>query len=254
MVGADLPDLVPLALQMPNPVVGPPNPQLTVISGVTNQGSGEAVGFWYDYLYFSTRPVYDSSAIYLAGNSEHNLAAGGALWATNTVQLPVTQSGQFYLLFKADTYSHLAESDEGNNLLAAPFVFQATPADLAPVALQVPATISGPPYPSVTVAWAVTNQGPGTALGYWHDAAWLSTNSVLDGTAQSLGSVFESGPVGVGGTYWSSNTWRLPMVQSGTYYLFVSADVGNLLYEANTNNNTRVATVVFDAGDHAPME
>ncbi len=255
MVGADLPDLAPLALQMPNPVVGPPNPQITVISGVTNQGSGEAVGFWYDYLYFSTRPVYDSSAIYLAGNSEDDLAAGGAHWATNTVQLPVTQSGQFYLLFKADAYDQLAESDEGNNLLAAPFVFQATPADLAPVVLQVPATISGPPYPSVTVAWAVTNQGPGTALGYWYDAAWLSTNSVLDGTAQSLGGVFESGPVAIGGSYWSSNTWRLPMVQSGTYYLFVKTDDGNWLYEANTNNNTRVATVVFDAQppDLAPV-
>ena len=254
-VSADLPDLAPVALQMPNPVVGLPYPNVTVISAVTNQGSAEATGYWYDSLYLSTQPVFDGSASSLYANQEYRLAPGSAQWTTNTLQLPITQSGQYYLLLKSDAYGWITESDETNNVLAVPFTFQATPADLATLALQVPSAVTGPPYPAVTVSWAVTNQGPGAALGYWHDAVWLSTNSVLDGTAQSLASVSESSPMAVGDTYWNSNTWRLPMVQSGTYYLFVTADDGNTLYEANTDNNTQVATVVFNSRppDLAPV-
>jgi hypothetical protein len=40
------------------------------------------------------------------------------------------------------------------------------------------------PNPTVTVTFAVTNQGTGPVTGTWYDRVWFSTNGVLD--AQSV--------------------------------------------------------------------
>lgn len=246
LVHADLPDLAPLSIQMTNPVVGLPNPTVTLISAVTNQGAADATGYWYDRLFISTQPVYDYNAIYLADITESSLPAGSAHWATNLLQLPVTQSGQYYVLLVADAFNYVVESDESNNLLAFPFTFESMPPDLAPIALQAPASATGPPYMPMTVAWEVTNSGPSTASVFWIDALYFSASPVLDVSAQSIGSEFNFGPLAPGDTYWATNNVRFPATQSGTYYLFVVADSNNSLFEDNTNNNTLRATVMFN--------
>src|SRR5207302_4582103 len=71
----------------------------------------------------------------------------------------------------------------------------------------------------------------------WLDALFLSTdNSPGSGVFVSYG--YETGPVASGGSYWRTNSVRLPAVQSGTYYLIFKIDSGSSLYESNTNNNS----------------
>src|SRR5262249_27064860 len=142
-----------------------------------------------------------------------------------------------------------------NNELAAGFTFVPTPADLSPVKLVVPSSLTGPPNPLVTVAWGVTNLGPGYASGYWYDGLYFSSRATLDSTAIGLNSWAESGPIAVGGQYWRTNTVRLPVVRSGTYYLLFKADQDNSLYESRTNNNLVVAalTVTIQPPDLAPL-
>src|SRR5262249_44296643 len=141
--GDSLPDLAPVVFQVPATIKAPPNPQIQVSWAVTNQG-GLAAGFWGDVVYFSTRSNFDSSAAALVyHNAPTTVDAGATYWGTNQIQLPVVQSGFYYLILVANAYQLLAESDSTNNQLVAGFTFEATPADLAPVSLVVTSSVTG---------------------------------------------------------------------------------------------------------------
>jgi len=59
---ADLPDLTPVSLQVPEVLTGPPNLEVTLVWGVTNHGIGPAIGnsSWSDWVYLSTNAVLAS--------------------------------------------------------------------------------------------------------------------------------------------------------------------------------------------------
>jgi subtilase family serine protease len=241
-----LPDLAPLALQVPDPLSAPPHPTVSIVWGVTNQGAGPASGYKWDALYLSSQPVLDDSASYVSSFFEYGaLAAGASYWRTNQFQLPLIQSGQYYLIFKTDYYNDVTESDENNNVLAVPFAFNSTPADLIPVQLLTLTDITGPPNPPVTVAWQVANQGIGPALNTWRDKLYLSTSAVVDYTAQLLGEWQETGPLEVGNNYWLTNALRIPVTQSGVYYLIIKTDEGDWLTESDPSNNELAVPVSF---------
>jgi hypothetical protein len=119
--------------------------------------------------------------------------------------------------------------------------------------LRVPSVVTGPANPSVTVVWGVTNQGVGPAVGYWDDELYLSTNAVLDWTATYVGDWSETNTVAAGGSYWRTNTVRMPVVQSGTYYLIFQANAYDLLYESDWDNNTLAVPVVMIRQNLAPV-
>jgi len=117
-------------------------------------------------------------------------------------------------------------------------VTMGVPADLAPVSLLAPPTVTSvAPSPSIVVVWGVTNRGPAATSGYWFDTVWFSTNGVLDANSIAIGSAsFYTQTVPVGGTYWQTNLVTLPMSASGNYTLFVQVDADNSIYEANVGD------------------
>jgi subtilase family serine protease len=254
--GQALPDLVPVDLQIPPTITAAPNSPAQVVWGIANQGNGEASGYWNDVLYISTKPYFDATATFLTYQSTPGpIEPGETYWNTNAVTLPVVESGPYYLLLKANAYGYLQESDTSNNLMATPFTFESTPADLAALSLVVPSSVTGPPNPYVTVAYAVTNQGPGTASGGWSDALFISTQPSLDPSATQVAYQYEVSSVPVGGRYWRTNRLRLPVIDSGTFYMIFQADRDNSLYETATNNNLLVAEMAFvvQPPDLAPL-
>ena len=247
------PDLAPLALQVPQSITSPPNPSLTVVWGVTNQGTGPAIGFdyWADQLYLSTDPVWDWQDLQLANQYESGpIASGQTYWRTNSVTVPVTQSGDYFLIFKTDGNSSLFESDESNNTLVLPVTFNIRPPDLAPVPPTGPLTITGPPNPNFTLVWGVTNLGAGAAIGSpaWNNLVYFSKNARLDSQDSVIGSAFQSGPIDPGGVAWQTNSVWAPVVQSGDYYLIFEANSGgyNRLFESDYSNNLAVIPVTFN--------
>ena len=172
-------------------------------------------------------------------------ASTGSYWRTNSIQLPVLQSGTYYLIFTTDLYNNLLESNTGNNKLTVPITLNITPPDLAPIAFQAPSAVTAPPHPQVTFVWGVTNQGTGAALGYWIDNLAISTNSVLI-RQPSRRRHYEYGPVAPGTAYWRTNTYNVPVTHSGTFYFFFQANSGGALYESDEANNVAVAQVTFD--------
>jgi subtilase family serine protease len=238
------PDLVPIAMQAPASVSSSPYPMLRLTWGVTNQGGGPADASWLD-------PVFDVNDTLIAYHSEPGpVPAGSSYWRADTIQAPVTTSGNYYLLFRANMDKGLQESDTDNNTLAVPITFNIQAPDLAPIIFQAPAQIDGPSNPNLYLVWGITNQGPGDipANTFWMDELFLSTNSTLDtSTAFPLTSSYESGPIPSGGTYWRTNLVQIPATHDGTYYLFL--DVNSSPYqkavESDYSNNVASAQVAF---------
>src|SRR5579862_9615440 len=151
-----LPDLAPIRFQVPSVIVSEPNPTVATSCYVTNQGTGEALSR-YDGVYLSMDPTLDTldaeiSNWYVPGPT----GPGIVNWWSNTIVLPIGVSGDYYLIFKTDIFNWVAESDENNNIIAVPFKFEARPADLAPLTLQVDRAVAGPPNTPLIVVWAVT--------------------------------------------------------------------------------------------------
>src|SRR5262249_40418727 len=154
------------------------------------------------------------------------LPPGGTYWRTNSVRVPVTKDGSYYLFFQAngDLYRPLYESDFSNNLAVAQVNFHILPPDLAPFFFQGPTNLNGPQLQVVNLVWGVTNQGPGSALGSpysWTDWILLSKTNPTDGSQIPLNgwSFNVTNTLAPGQVYWSTNSINLPIVESGVYQL-----------------------------------
>ncbi len=120
-------DLSVLAFEAPSTVMGPAKPQVTVVWEVTNRGGGPAAN-WYDALYVSTNSAYDYTATIISVWPEAGpLAAGATYWRTNTVSVPVTKSGTYYLIFITDLVAAMMQPGVGNHVASAPLVFTLAP-------------------------------------------------------------------------------------------------------------------------------
>src|SRR5439155_7000731 len=116
---------------------------------------GSALGYWNDQMTFSkdANPDYsDKSVINLYQYGP--VGPGAVYWQTNSVRLPVIESGTNYLILQVNTGGgSLFEPSQTNNTLAVPVVFNVHLPDLSPVALSVPNQITGPANPSVAISW-----------------------------------------------------------------------------------------------------
>ncbi|HVV72947.1 MAG TPA: CARDB domain-containing protein, partial [Verrucomicrobiae bacterium] len=240
-------------------------PFVTVSWGITNQGPGAALpgSGWRQALYFSTVPALDSNAVYVASVSETNmLVPGETRWLTNRVSLPVETSGSYYLVVSANANNALGETNIANDIAVRPLAYSLVRPDLVPLALECPTNLVVPPYPYVGLTWGVTNQGLGSAYvrwpwsqGHWYDSIWLSASTNVDSSATLVFGSSEPGPVAPGEAYWRTNTLRLPIKQTGTYFLIFTANSSGYLAESDSSNNTVVValTATVKAPDLRPF-
>ncbi|MGA2556269.1 MAG: LamG-like jellyroll fold domain-containing protein, partial [Verrucomicrobiota bacterium] len=242
-------DLAPVAFTAPSSVISAaPNPAVQAVWCVTNRGIAATAGAWYDTVWFSTNGVLDGNSInignfYCPGGywSPQAVPPGGSYWQTNTVALPMTQSGNYTLFVQADAGNSIYEaslSDKVSNPINGTFTL--IPPDLMPISVAAPgATTAAQANPTVQVSWVVTNQGIGAASGGWYDGVWFSTNGALDALSVDIGDFYINQTVAPTGTYAQTNTVTLPISLGGTnhYALFVQVDIYDWVYESNKSNN-----------------
>src|ERR1035437_6753636 len=166
------------------------------------------------------------------------VAPGSGYRQTNTVTLPMSASGNYWLFVQVDVNNVLFETNPSDKIPApVAGTFTAAPADLAPVALLAPTnTLATGANPVMQLVWAVTNQGTATASGGWYDRVWFSADGILDGQSRSLGDFYIGQVVAPGGVYRQTNNVTLPMSTNGNYWLFVQADVNNSMFEARLDD------------------
>jgi len=122
--------------------------------------------------------------------------------------------------------------------------------------------------------WGVTNQGIGPAVpperpsspfplppppfASLGDGVYLSTTPTLDASwAQPFAFVSRNTPILPGSSYWQTNRVRVPVANSGNYYLIFKTDANDVVIESNEDNNTVVVPVTFrltPPGDLAALE
>jgi subtilase family serine protease len=252
------PDLAPLVSAVPAAITGAPNPRLRLAWGVTNQGTGAAAGYQSDQVLFSTRNTLDNTAVQLAQSFRWNLLPGGtSLWSTNDLQLPVKQSGDYFLLIVADAGNSGVDQNPTDNLLAIPISVQILPPDLAASQFQVPSSFTGSPNSSLKMAWRVENRGAGsTGPGNsWLDSIFLSPNAILDVSDREIYSTWENGPVAAGAGYWRTNTVQIPTSSSGDYFLFFVTDSHSQAVDSDRNNNRLMVPIhlLINESDLVPL-
>ncbi len=217
---------------------------------VKNQGTDPVAGYWTDYVYLSRDQTYDSSDRYVTSSSHYGnppLGAGESSTVTLTANLPGLAPGDYYLLFIADQYSNVSETDEINNTRAVPITLTASSADLAVTAADAPATArAGGP---VDISWTIENRGPDAATSGWVDAVYLSTDQTHNFSDQYLAVWFVSSPLAADASKTYSTSATLPTVAAGQYYLLFITDVGSNQAETDEINNLRVVPITIEAAD-----
>jgi hypothetical protein len=136
----------------------------------------------------------------------------------------------------------LTNPDQTTATLSNGFTYTGPP-DLAPVAVALPGSVISGGF--VEVSCLVTNEGTGSASGYWYDTIYFNSNAIPNPTnATLLGYVYQNHNMSAGGSYAWTNRVTVPQVPVGAYYLFVVVDdpaLGNVVYEATKTNNTSAA-------------
>jgi subtilase family serine protease len=227
------------------------NESISLSWTVANQGIGTAAADWYDRVVISTDQIFgNSDDTYFTEvwqGSYTPLASGGAYTRTLNATLPITTTGERFLLFKADNYNNQGETDENNNVYSLPINVSAS--DLRVTTTSAPsAAILGE---TVELTWTVTNNGTGEATRDWYDRVYLSSNQILDdGDVQVSSELIGSQtPLAAGASYTISKNVTLPSFTLGNQYLLFVADRDNYQGEISENNNLSAVAISLTAPD-----
>jgi hypothetical protein len=209
---------------------------------VTNQGAGPTIAdTWTDAVYMSSNPVLDSSATLLGTFTHKGALAAAATYTDNeSPTLPAGVSGQFYFLVKVDTGGLVFENGALANNIGATAVktVNLTPTpDLAVNSVTAPTTASA--AHAMTFSFQVKNIGANfTPNSSWLDSFYLSPTATFDSsTAIFLGSQTHNGGLAVDGSYDDSTSLVLPASVSGSFFVLVVTDSGNVVLETSKTNN-----------------
>jgi hypothetical protein len=168
-----------------------------------------------------------------------SLAVGQSYTNSETVIIPPSAAGPYYIIVLADSGGELFNGrNESDNVGVSPlalFVTLPPPVDLAAGNVTISPADDLPGNP-VTVTWKVVNLSAHSAPSTWTDAVYLSTNAVWEVTAMAVTNDNHSG-LAAFGSYEDAWTGPLPGLTPGSYYAIVRTDVQNTLREPNLSNN-----------------
>lgn len=243
------PDLIPSITGAPsNAISGTTIPfQWTV----KNQGLFKTPENWKDRVYLSRDNNWDNGDL-LLGEFSHSgsLTTNESYRGQLNLNLPIEVSGDRYLILVTDGTNQVTEpSSESNNITTALLQVQLAPyADLRVFDVTAPSLSVGNPV-EVTIDWKVDNIGTGTGtVNNWVDRIVASEDNVVgNGDDKILKEFTRTGLLGVGESYFRSETITLPVNFQGHYRLFVQTDAKNTIFENNLKaNNAASAPNFFD--------
>lgn len=243
-----LPDLRVTSITIP--ATGFSEQTISVEWIVNNQGAGNTVpGTWFDNIYLSPDPTYNSFDPLLASVSNLNsLNAAQSYSHSKQVVLPQGANGLYYIIIKTDHYNGVKETLDNNNTTYSTTQINVTlspPPDLIPTNITAPAiTFSGE---VINMTYTVSNLGDGiTTDSIWKDEIKLQpapNNS--NGTTTVLSTRTHSGHLLPDSSYVVSHTGTIPANIFGDYELKVTTDLKNDVFEfASEGNNTLLSNII----------
>jgi subtilase family serine protease len=239
--GGPQPDLTPINIVMGSTSVSAGS-SMTVSCKIKNLGAGSAspssVGF-----YLSSDATLDGGDTKLDGAAVGGIAAG-ATSGTHSGSLTIpggTASGTYYILFAADEFGTVSESDEGNNVKDRQLTVtsSAGQSDLLPINIVISST-SVSAGSSVNVDCKIRNIGTAPSGSVSYVGYYLSTNTTLDGGDMLLGSVGVGSLNPLTSSGAKPRSLTIPAITSnGTYYILYVADYDSDVSESDEANNVK---------------
>ena len=215
--------------------------QLSYSFTVQNIGAGPTnAPRWADRIYISPQPTITGDTIPIHTRSRlEPLADGEQYTFTGQLRIPDGASGSLYLLLVADAFL-LVDNDtvRSNNVFSVPVTVTLWPSpDLTLVSIQIPSTFFA--GVSMPISYTVQNQGTGVTKYSWADRIGYDIEPSVN-HSKSITYRMHEMTLTPGGQYTDTAWVRMPSFTYGNYYLILSLDHGDHLYEHNgeTNNIT----------------
>ncbi|BAY26378.1 peptidase S8/S53 [Calothrix sp. NIES-2100] len=230
LAAAFLPDLI-----VQNTVTAPSSAaagsSIQVSYQVENQGNASA-GSSYTKFYLSKDLYIGSDDIFLGYDYVDSILDGYYRSESTTLTIDGSVAiGSYYLVYEADGYDYVAESNESNNAIAGYITI--TKPDL--VITSISAT-SGTAGNYLNFSYNIKNQGTGTAAAS-NTAFYLSKDTKLDSSDTYLSYDYVSSLAPSSTSTEFTSVYLDGSLIPGTYYLFAGADDWNDVLESNESNN-----------------
>lgn len=234
----ELPDLVVQNVQTPN--MASSEQSVSISWEVHNTTMNGATGMtrWYDYVYLSLDEIYQPGVdTYLGGFINLTALGPNEFYSqTKEVVLPQGIQGTYYIFIVSDRNNNIFEVDNDNNTSAgAVLPVMLTP----PPDLEIPSILVSPTNTfsglDVNVTWVVENVGPGDMKPdndtYW-DRIYLSDQETFNlADATFLASRKHNRSLAANEKDTLTQSITLPDGIQGDYYIHISADVFNQVFE-----------------------
>ncbi|MBX7222887.1 MAG: FG-GAP-like repeat-containing protein [Blastocatellia bacterium] len=244
-IAAPKPDLAVGALSLSSAAT-PPGGAVTVNLTVSNRGTGNAAAS-VTQVRLSTDGTIGPEDALLANINTGSIVGGASLPLTMTVTIPTSVApGSYFIGVVLDSANSNDEADETNNSGSVPFLVSGLP-DLIVETLNVnPLNVA--PGGNLTISFNIRNQGSTAAPSTTHDVLLSLDNTIRNGEDLLLVSR-PTGTLAPAEVSTVTVTITLPAnVGPGAKFIGVIADSGNLVGEANENNNIRSTPIaVVDA-------
>lgn len=243
-----LPDLVVENIQVPATAYS--GSDIEINWSIRNGGEGRTEKNWYSYVYLSLDEVLDVGDEYIGGiKNKAYLEPHETYNQTFSTKLPEGINNDYYIIVKTDADSSIIETNDRNNILASEstvFIELTPPPDLIVSEIIVPELVlSGN---SIYINYVVKNEGEGPVKdSVWYDQVYLSNSSIWgEGEMVDLGSFKHIGTLEKDSSYNQSAQIKIPPYISGNYFIFVSTDIEDYVYEhaKETNNQSESSDTV----------
>ena len=220
---------------------------LTVAWTVQNLGNATTTAPWDDIVYLSPTPGFVRANSLLLGVYPHatNLSANASYQVSQSPQIPLCDSGPYYVVVVTDlgqVVNSLACYTNNVAVATNPVsIYPGTFASLQVAGLSAPTNVNaGSPW---TVKWGVTNAGLAAAAGPWRDAVYASLSATLDTNALLLGQFVYTNGLMAGGSYQQTQMVAFPGCLSGSFNVFVVADISNVVNGASCLMNAQAVSM-----------
>lgn len=202
---------------------------ITATVAATMPAAASAVQF-----FVSRDPVITSADTYLATKAVGSFGAAGAQTVTATVTLPTTlTSDTWYLGAIADAYGVITEINETNNASAG----RAITVNGPELVVESLTSASDTAYTAGTVSLASTIRSMAGAAPTHRVEFYLSTDPAITTSDIYLG--YRTASLPAGGSSTATTILTIPRyLTGGDYYIGAIADPGNVIAEANENDNS----------------
>ncbi len=213
--------------------------------------------FWYDGFFLSTDTIFDNGDIFIEDFTIPGPLDGGGVYSeTQSIQIPATSAGNYFLLMVADHQNRNNDGDLSNNVQVIPVTSSGSggssgPINITPVlypdlkanTLNVPSTaVSGQPF---EVVYSIQNIGDTTVTISWTDKIYLSNDFLIDNNDAIIGTNVLDFVLAPDEIHYDTLEVISPIDQIGNKIILFKTDANNSVTEAGGENNNTLSTSIF---------